>query len=195
MLISDTGFAVRSEKVMRMYNVLILCSGNSARSIMAEAILNKEGAGEFKAYSAGSNPRGEVLPETLSLLKQLDYETSSLRSKSWHEFTADEAPEMDFIFTVCDDAHGEVCPTWPGTPISAHWGIEDPSKATGNPAQIAVAFEEAYHCLHHRISLFLALPHDSLDKIALHAHLHEIGATAKGATDRAKSLRPKAAAE
>lgn len=178
-----------------MYNVLILCTGNSARSIMAEAILNKEGAGKFRAFSAGSNPKGEIHPQTLSLLKQLGYDTSSLRSKSWHEFTSADAPEMDFIFTVCDDAHGEVCPVWPGTPISAHWGIDDPSQAIGNAAQIAFSFEEAYHCLHHRISLFLALPHASLDKIALHAHLHEIGATAKGATEKAKSLKNKTPAE
>ncbi len=178
-----------------MYNVLVLCTCNSARSIMAEAILSKEGAGEFRAFSAGSNPTGVILPQAKSLLTQLGYDCSKLRSKSWHEFTGNDIPEMDFIFTVCDEAHGEVCPTWPGTPISAHWGIEDPSKAAGNAAQIAVAFEEAYHYLHHRISLFMALPHKSLDQISLHAHLREIGATAKGATDKAKTLNSKTPAE
>jgi arsenate reductase (thioredoxin) len=178
-----------------MYNVLILCTGNSARSIMAEAILNKEGAGEFRAFSAGSNPKGDIHPQARALLEHLGYDLSGMRSKSWSEYARPDSPEMDFIFTVCDDAHGEVCPTWPGTPMTAHWGIEDPSKATGNDAEIAVAFEEAYNHLFHRITAFIALPHKSLDQISLHAHLKAIGAKTKGATGKAKSVNSKAAAE
>jgi arsenate reductase len=128
-------------------NVLFLCTGNSARSIMAEAVLNKTGAGKFRAYSAGSQPRGEINPHTIRLLKGLGYDTSGFRSKSWNEFATPGAPAFDFIFTVCDDAAGETCPVWPGKPMTAHWGIPDPAAVTGSDAEIALAFNEAYGML------------------------------------------------
>ena len=162
-----------------VYNVLFLCTGNSARSILAEALLNREGAGRFRAFSAGSFPKGQVHPTALELLRDLGFPTAGLRSKSWDEFAAPDAPELDFIFTVCDDAAGEVCPIWPGHPMTAHWGIEDPAKVKG-PEQ-REAFERALHYLANRISLFLALPHESVDRLALKARLHEIGREA-GAT-------------
>jgi arsenate reductase len=176
-----------------MYNVLILCTGNTSRSVMAEAILNKLGTGRFQAFSAGSTPKGTVRPEAINLLNKLGYDTSALRSKSWAEFAKPGSPEMDFVFTVCDDAHGEACPVWPGTPVTAHWGIEDPAKATGNAAEIAIAYEEAYKFLYNRISVFLSLPIESLDRISLHAKLREIGAM-EGATGKAKDAQPKATA-
>lgn len=192
--ISEIVRNANAQRETRMYNVLILCTGNSARSIMAEAILNKEGAGRFQAFSAGSEPKGDVHPQARALLDRLGYDTTSLRSKRWDEFAKPGSPEMDFVFTVCDDAHGETCPVWPGTPMTAHWGIEDPAKATGNPAEIALAFETAYRYLHNRISLFLALPLKSLDQMSLHAKLREIGAI-EGATPKAKSRQPVASAE
>jgi arsenate reductase (thioredoxin) len=164
------------------YNVLFLCTGNSARSIIAEVILNKLGAGKFRAYSAGSQPKGQVHPETLRLLRDLGYDISGLRSKSWNEFAKPGAPSLDFAFTVCDNAAGETCPVWPGQPMTAHWGIPDPVEATGNPAQIALAFKDAYRMLHQRIGIFTALPLRSLDILSLQSKLHEIGrmqATAK----------------
>ena len=157
------------------YNVLFLCTGNSARSILAEAILNKEGAGRFRAYSAGSFPKGQVHPAAVSLLRELGYSTDDLRSKSWDEFAAAEAPQLDFIFTVCDDAAGEVCPVWPGTPITAHWGIEDPAAVEGEGQQRA--FWAAYQALKRRIELFLALPLESVDQMTLANRLREIGKT------------------
>jgi len=163
----------------RPYNVLFLCTGNSARSILAEALLNRMGQGRFKAYSAGSFPRGEVHPAALELLTKVGFPTGGLRSKSWDEFAAPGAPELDFIFTVCDDAAGEVCPIWPGHPMTAHWGIEDPAKVEG-PEQ-AEAFQRALHYLSNRISLFLALPLESIDKMALKQRLRDIGREA-GAT-------------
>lgn len=169
----------------RSYNVLFLCTGNSARSIMAEAILNREGKGRFTGYSAGSQPKGRVNPQTLGLLQRLGYDTAPMRSKSWHEFSKPNAPEFDFIITVCDDAAGETCPVWPGTPMTAHWGIPDPAAATGSPVDIALAFDEAYRMLARRIELFLALPLASIDKMALHAKLKEIGRI-EGATAKAK---------
>jgi len=159
----------------RPYNVLFICTGNSARSIMAEAILNREGKGHFRAFSVGSHPRGEINPQTLTLLERLDYDVSSFRSKSWDEFAAAGAPEMDFIFTVCDDAAGEVCPLWPGHPATAHWGVPDPVAATGSPADIQLAFDDAYRMLANRIGIFVNLPMDKLDKVALRQRLHEIG--------------------
>ena len=159
----------------RTYDVLFLCTGNSARSILAEAILDKEGAGQFRAFSAGSFPKGEVHPAALRLLRQLDYPTDSFRSKSWDEFAAEGAPPIDFIFTVCDNAAGEVCPVWPGKPVTAHWGIPDPAAVEGE-AQ-ATAFMDAYSALQRRIGLFLALPIDSLDELTLEARLREIGRT------------------
>lgn len=169
----------------RIYNVLFLCTGNSARSILAEAILNKEGKGRFRAYSAGSQPKGAVNPYTINLLERLGYDTAGLRSKTWHEFIESGAPEFDFIFTVCDSAAGESCPVFPGTPSTAHWGIPDPAEATGTPAEIATAFNEAYRMLSRRIEVFIALPLHSLDELALHARLREIGRM-EGATDKAK---------
>ena len=157
------------------YNVLFLCTGNSARSIMGEAILNRVGAGRFKAYSAGSHPKGEVNPRTLGLLKRLDYSTESYRSKSWDEFARTDAPHLDFVFTVCDQAAQEVCPIWPGQPMTAHWGVPDPAAATGTDAEISRAFYEAYRQLNNRISLFVALPLARLDKLALKKRLDEIG--------------------
>jgi arsenate reductase len=163
------------------FNVLFLCTGNSARSILAEAILNKIGAGKFRAYSAGSQPKGRVHPETLKLLQSLGYDTSACRSKSWSEFANPGAPVLDFVFTVCDNAAKEACPVWPGQPMTAHWGIPDPAEAKGNPAEVALAFKDAYRMLRQRIGVFTALPLRSLDKLSLQSKLREIGRMA-GAT-------------
>jgi arsenate reductase len=159
----------------RPFNVLFLCTGNSARSIIAEALLNKLGAGKFRAYSAGSHPKGDVNPHTIQLLQGLGYDTSGFRSKSWDEFAKPGAPELDFIFTVCDDAAGEVCPVWPGKPITSHWGIPDPSTVVGTPAEIAFAFANAARMLSQRIGTFTALPIRSLDQLSLQNKLKEIG--------------------
>jgi protein-tyrosine-phosphatase len=167
------------------FNVLFLCTGNSARSIMAEAVLNKLGARKIRAYSAGSHPKGQVHPETLRLLQSLGYDTSGFRSKSWDEFTAPGAADFDFVFTVCDNAADEACPLWPGQPMTAHWGVPDPSEAKGTPAEVALAFIDAYRMLHQRIGIFTALPLRSLDQLTLQSKLREIGrmksATAKAA--------------
>jgi protein-tyrosine-phosphatase len=157
----------------RTYNILFLCTGNSARSILAEAILNKEGAGRFRAFSAGSFPKGEVHPAALKLLAELGYPIDGVRSKSWDDFTAPGAPQLDFIVTVCDNAAGETCPVWPGQPMTAHWGIEDPAAVEGQ-AQ-AQAFRNAYHALQRRIGLFLSLPLESIDELSLRTRLREIG--------------------
>jgi len=157
------------------YNVLFICTGNSARSIMAEAILNREGKGRFHAYSAGSHPKGEINPHTLALLERLDYDVKGFRSKSWDEFAGPDAPEMDFIFTVCDDAAGEVCPVWPGRPATAHWGVPDPAAATGSPIDVQLAFDDAYRMLATRIGIFANLPMDKLDRAALRRRLDDIG--------------------
>lgn len=161
------------------YNVLFLCTGNSARSIIAEAILNKVGAGKFRAYSAGSHPKGRVHPETLRLLQSLGYDTSILRSKSWGEFAGPGAPRLDFVFTVCDNAAGEACPFWPGQPMTAHWGIPDPAEATGTPAEVALAVKDAYRMLNQRIGIFTSLPIKSLDQLTLQNKLREIGNVGK----------------
>lgn len=161
--------------VHRPYNVLFLCTGNSARSVIAEAILNRLGAGKFKAYSAGSMPKGEVHPETLALLKRLNYDTSAFRSKSWDEFAQPGAPPLDFVFTVCDNAAGEVCPIWPGQPMTAHWGIPDPAAATGSQVDIARAFANAYGAMNNRIAVFVNLPLAGLDRLSLQARLDGIG--------------------
>lgn len=158
----------------RPYNVLFLCTGNSARSILAEAILNKDGAGRFHAFSAGSFPKGAVHPEALKLLEELGYPTDGVRSKSWDEFAVDGAPLLDFVFTVCDNTAGETCPVWPGQPMTAHWGIEDPAAAVEHQQQ---AFRNAYYALRRRIELFLALPMQSIDELSLQARLREIGRT------------------
>jgi protein-tyrosine-phosphatase len=156
-------------------NVLFLCTGNSARSILAEAIMNREGRGRFNAYSAGSHPKGEVNPLALRLLESLHYITDGLRSKSWDELAGQDAPKLDFVFTVCDDAAAEVCPIWPGQPMTAHWGVPDPALVVGSPAEIAVAFADTYKMLNNRITLFMNLPMASLDRLALQRRLEEIG--------------------
>jgi protein-tyrosine-phosphatase len=157
------------------FNVLFLCTGNSARSVLGEAILNRVGAGKFRAYSAGSQPKGKVNPYTIQLLESLGYDTSSFRSKSWDEFAKAGEPSFDFIFTVCDSAAAETCPVWPGHPTTAHWGIPDPAEAKGTDAEIALAFKEAYRMLNQRISAFIALPLRELDKISLKTMLRKIG--------------------
>jgi protein-tyrosine-phosphatase len=159
----------------RAFNALFLCTGNSARSIMAEAILNELGRGKFQAYSAGSQPKGQVNPHTIQLLKGLGYDTSDYRSKSWSEFAKPGAPSLDFVFTVCDNAAGEACPFWPGQPMTAHWGVPDPAEAQSSAAEIALAFKDAYRMLHQRIGIFVALPIRSLDKFSLRTRLTEIG--------------------
>jgi arsenate reductase (thioredoxin) len=167
------------------FNVLFLCTGNSARSIMAEAILTKLGAGPFRAYSAGSQPKGRVNPRTIELLQSLGYDTSGFRSKGWKEFAKPGAPSLDFVFTVCDNAAGETCPVWPGQPMTAHWGVPDPAEAEGSTAEIALAFKDAYRMLHQRIGVFTALPIRSLDQLSLQQRLKEIGRM-DGATAKAK---------
>jgi len=166
------------------YNVLFLCTKNSARSIIGEAILNKVGEGRFQAFSAGSHPRGEINPRVRALLERLGYDVSGARSKSWDEFAQPGAPELDFVFTVCDDAAGEECPIWPGQPMTAHWGIPDPAKAEGTDAEIALTYDDAYRMLMQRISIFTSLPIASLDRLALGRKLVEIGKM-DGATERA----------
>jgi len=159
----------------RVYNVLFLCTGNSARSILAESILRKDGAGRFNAFSAGSHPKGAINPFSLKVLDRLGYPTDGFSSKSWDVFAQPNAPVMDFVFTVCDDAAGEVCPIWPGQPMTAHWGIEDPAVAVGTDIMKEAAFSTAFRYLKNRISIFLNLRLASLDKMALGKRLHEIG--------------------
>jgi protein-tyrosine-phosphatase len=168
------------------FNVLFLCTGNSARSIMAEAILNKLGAGKFRAFSAGSQPKGWVHPETLRLLQSLGYDTSRFRSKSWSEFADPGAPLLDFVFTVCDNAAGETCPVWPGQPMTAHWGVPDPAEAKVSVAEIALAFKDAYRMLNQRIGIFTSLPLRALDQLSLQQKLREIGRL-EGATAKASA--------
>ena len=170
-----------------IYNVLFLCTGNSARSIMAESILHKDGAGRFRAFSAGSQPKGVVNPFALKVLKSYGYPAEGFRSKAWDEFAGPDAPVMDFVFTVCDGAAGETCPVWPGQPMTAHWGIEDPAGVQGTAIQKETAFVSAFRYLRNRISLFTALPLRSLDKIALGTKLREIGRT-EGATSPRSSV-------
>jgi len=158
-------------------NVLFLCTGNSARSILAEAILNQKGSPNFRAYSAGSHPTGRVNPIAVKLLDAAKMPVANLRSKSWDEFARPGAPKMDFIFTVCDDAANEICPVWPSQPITAHWGVPDPAAMTGSQSQIERAFRDAFVTLDRRISLFLSLPLASLDVFALKGKLNEIGAS------------------
>jgi arsenate reductase len=159
------------------YNVLFLCTGNSARSIMAEGILNKDGGGRFRAWSAGSHPKGEVNPFALRVLAGYGYPSEGFTSKSWDRFAEAGAPHFDFVFTVCDDAAGEACPVWPGQPMTAHWGIEDPATVGGTDLQKETAFVQAFRHLKNRISLFINLPVESLDRMALEARLREIGRT------------------
>ena len=171
----------------RPLNVLFLCTHNSARSQIAECIINRLGMGKFKGYSAGSHPKGEVHPFALELLKRLNYDTSNVRTKSWDEFAAPGAPSLDFVFTVCDDAANEVCPVWPGQPMTAHWGLPDPSAAEGTDAEKRFAFADAYRMLNQRIGIFTNLPLASLDKLSLQKHLDEIGRTEMPASDRRAS--------
>lgn len=159
----------------QIYNVLFLCTGNSARSILAEAILNRVGAGRFKAFSAGSHPKGVVHPYSLQLLKNLNYDTSFARSKDWEEFAVPGTPEMNFVFTVCDNAANESCPVWPGQPMTAHWGVPDPAAVEGTDAEKHLAFADAYRMLNNRISIFVSLPMNTVDKLALQKRLDEIG--------------------
>lgn len=157
------------------YNVLFLCTGNSARSILAEALLNQRGHGQFRAFSAGSHPAGRVNPFALELLTASKFPTEDLRSKNWDEFAQAGAPELDFVFTVCDNAAGEVCPVWPGQPMTAHWGIPDPAAVTGTDAQKRAAFLDAFSTLERRISLFISLPLQSLDRLSLSQKVRDIG--------------------
>jgi arsenate reductase len=157
------------------YNVLFLCTGNSARSIMAEAILRRKGMPQFRSFSAGSHPAGRVHPEALRQIQMAKLPADSLRSKSWDEFASPDAPKLDFVFTVCDNAAKEVCPIWPGQPMTAHWGVPDPASVAGAPEQIARAFRDAFTMLDRRISLFLCLPLASLDKLALKKEIDRIG--------------------
>ncbi|UXS01272.1 arsenate reductase ArsC [Agrobacterium tumefaciens] len=159
----------------RIYNVLFLCTGNSARSILAEAILNKEGAGRFRAYSAGGQPKGGVNPHALQELNVLGYDATGFSSKSWDVFSGPDAPEMDFIFTVCDSAAGEACPVWIGHPMTAHWGIEDPAAVEGSEVEIQRAFAQAARFLKNRITAFINLPIASIDRMALEQHVRQIG--------------------
>lgn len=159
----------------RPFNALFLCTGNSARSILAEAILNREGHGNFRAFSAGSQPKGAPHPYALDLLRKLNFDVSGLRSKSWNEFSGPDAPPLDFVFTVCDNAAGETCPFWPGQPMTAHWGVPDPAAATGTEAQIRLAFADTFRMLSNRIGLFASLPLRTLDKLTLQQQINSIG--------------------
>jgi arsenate reductase len=159
----------------RPFNVLFLCTGNSARSILAESILRKDGRDRFRVFSAGSQPKGAVNPLALKVLTAFEYPTDNMRSKSWDEFATPDAPVMDFVFTVCDDAAGEACPVWPGQPMTAHWGIEDPAALTGTDVQKERAFNDAFRFLKNRITTFIALPMASLDRMALTSRLKDIG--------------------
>jgi arsenate reductase (thioredoxin) len=172
--------------VAEPYNVLFLCTGNSARSVMAEAILNRAGMGKFRAFSAGSQPKGQVHPYAIDLLKKLHYDVSGLRSKSWKEFSAPEAPKLDFVFTVCDNASKEPCPVWPGQPMTAHWGVPDPAEATGTEAEVRFAFADTLRMLTNRINIFVSLPIKSLDRLTLQNKLRDIGLV-EGATASASA--------
>jgi arsenate reductase (thioredoxin) len=161
----------------RTFNVLFLCTGNTARSVLAESILRKDGRGRFKSFSAGSQPKGTVNPFAIKVLRDMDYPVDNLRSKSWEEFARPDAPVMDFVFTVCDNAAGEACPIWPGQPMTAHWGVPDPAKAKGNDAEKAFAFDDCMRMLNQRISIFVNLPLEKLSRLSLQQHLDEIGRT------------------
>ena len=171
----------------RIYNVLFLCTGNTARSILAESILRKEGRGRFRSFSAGSQPKGRVNPFALKVLASMDYPTDDLRSKSWEEFASPDAPKMDFVFTVCDNAAQESCPVWPGQPMSAHWGIEDPAEAVGTDLEKEAAFVTAFRLLRNRIAVFTSLPLASIDRLSLGARLRDIGRGEGGTNGREKA--------
>jgi protein-tyrosine-phosphatase len=159
----------------RPFNVLFLCTGNSARSIMAEAVLGRLGAGKFKAFSAGSQPKGEVHPRVVEMLRRFNFKPDLFRSKSWDEFAVPGAPALDFVFTVCDNAANEVCPVWPGQPMTAHWGLPDPAAKTGTDAEVAYAFDDTWRMLQNRITVFVNLPFASLDRLSLKSRLDRIG--------------------
>jgi protein-tyrosine-phosphatase len=163
----------------RIFNVLFLCTHNSARSVIAECIVNSLGQGRFKGYSAGSQPSGRVNPYALEMLARLNYDIGGLRSKSWDEFAVEGAPQMDFVFTVCDDAAEETCPYWPGQPMTAHWGLPDPSRTGGSEAEIRAAFADTHRMLYQRIGIFVNLPLASLDQLSLKAKLDQIGQMAR----------------
>lgn len=169
-----------------MFNVLFLCTANSARSILAESILRKDGAGRFSSYSAGSTPGGKVNPLAVKVLESFGYPTENLRSKDWDEFAEPGAPQMHFVFTVCDNAAGESCPIWPGQPVKAHWGISDPAAVTGTDLEREAAFVTAFKHMRNRITLFTALPVESLDRMTLRARVREIGSS-EGATVMARA--------
>jgi len=171
---------VTNATAKKVYSVLFLCTGNSARSIMAEAILNRDGLGNFRAFSAGSKPKGQVHPYALDLLRKLHYDVSKARSKSWLEFSQPDSPKLDFVFTVCDNAAAEACPYWPGQPMTAHWGVPDPAAATGNEAEIRFAFADALRMLTNRINIFMSLPLAKLDRLSLQKQLDAIGKTKDG---------------
>ena len=166
---------MKADTTKKVYNVLFLCTGNSARSIMAEVILNRAGQGNFRAFSAGSQPKGQVHPYTLDLLRKLHYDVSGVRSKSWLEFSQPNSPKLDFVFTVCDNAAGEACPYWPGQPMTAHWGVPDPAAATGTEAEIRFAFADTVRMLTNRINIFVSLPLAKLDHLSLQKQLDAIG--------------------
>ena len=157
------------------YNILFLCTGNSARSIIAEAIMNRVGAHRFTAYSAGSHPNGKINPHALALLKRLDYRTDVLRSKPWEEFSRPDSPKLDFVITVCDDAAGEVCPIWPGQPMTAHWGMPDPAAVEGTETEVALAFADTYRMLNNRIEAFANLKIAGLDRLSLQEKMNDLG--------------------
>lgn len=172
----------------RVFNVLFICTGNSARSIMAEAVLNRAGQGRFRAFSAGSEPKGHVHPYALDLLRRLNYDVSAVRSKSWLEFSGPNAPKLDFAFTLCDDAAAETCPVWPGQPMTAHWGLPDPAAATGTDAEIRLAFADAMRMITNRINIFVSLPIKSLDLLTLQKQLDAIGKRKELDADTAKAV-------
>jgi arsenate reductase len=178
--------AVMAELVEpKVFNVLFICTGNSARSIIAEAVLNRAGQGRFRAFSAGSQPKGVVHPYALDLLRRMNFDVGALRSKSWQELTGPDAPHLDFAFTLCDDAAAEPCPVWPGQPMTAHWGLPDPAAATGNEAEIRFAFADTMRMLTNRINIFVSLPIKSLDLLALQKQLDEIGKSKDAGSDPA----------
>jgi len=173
----------------RVFNVLFICTGNSARSIMAEAVLNRAGQGRFRGFSAGSHPKGQIHPYVIDLLQRLNYDVSGVRSKSWAEFTGPNAPKLDFAFTLCDDAAAEACPTWPGQPMTAHWGMPDPAAATGTEAEIRYAFADAMRMITNRINIFVSLPMKSLDELTLQKQLDAIGKTKDLGPDPGKAAK------
>jgi protein-tyrosine-phosphatase len=168
---------VANDNAKKVYNVLFLCTGNSARSIMAEVLLNRAGQGNFRAFSAGSQPKGRAHPYALDLLRRVHFDVSNARSKSWLEFSQPDSPKLDFVFTVCDNAAGETCPFWPGQPMTAHWGVPDPAAATGTEAEIRFAFADTLRMLTNRINIFVSLPLAKLDKLSLQNKLDAIGKT------------------